>query len=108
MLTVAARWGASLAAPIERTGNASYVQRRSNSDGGRTLSWNSDTMGGAEISNALKQQQQASRNKFGRDPRPGNPLFFEPGTDSPQGISEETLLRMDSLIDKAVAAVEMY
>jgi hypothetical protein len=87
---------------LERSGDPSFVQRRTNADGGRTLSWSNDTAGGAELNDALEQQRQAFQNKFGRDLGPNDPVFFDPNADTPQEISEETLLAdVDSLIDKA-------
>ncbi|OZD06437.1 hypothetical protein CH275_09440 [Rhodococcus sp. 06-235-1A] len=92
---------------LERSGDPSFVQRRTNADGGRTLSWSNDTVGGAELNDSLEEQQQAFRDKFGRDLGPNDPLFFDPDADTPQEISEETLLAdVDSLIDKAMEAGE--
>lgn len=39
----------------------------------------------------LKQALQAFRNKFGRDPLPGEPVFFDETIDVPTPISEEDL-----------------
>ncbi|OZF26033.1 hypothetical protein CH295_25685 [Rhodococcus sp. 14-2483-1-2] len=92
---------------LERSGDPSFVQRRTNADGGRTLSWSNATVGGAEMNEALNQQRKAFQDKFGRDFGPNDPLFFDPDADTPQEISEETLLAdVDSLIDKALAAGE--
>lgn len=52
---------------LERSGDPSFVQRRTNADGGRTLSWSKDTVGGAELNDSLEEQRQAFRDKFGRD-----------------------------------------
>lgn len=90
---------------LGRSGDPSFVQRRSNPDGGRTLSWNNDTAGGAELGEALAGQRAAFRAKFGRDPGPDDPLMFEPGADTPQEISEETMLAdIDSMIERVSAA----
>ena len=44
----------------------------------------------------LKQQLRAFRRKFGRDPLPGEPVFFDPDQDVPTEISEAKL-REDTL-----------
>lgn len=40
---------------------------------------------------ALKAQRTAFRKKFGRDPGPGDPVFFDPDADVPTEISEARL-----------------
>jgi integrase len=39
----------------------------------------------------LEKQLEAFRQKFGRDPGPNDPVFFDPDADAPQPISEEAL-----------------
>jgi hypothetical protein len=39
----------------------------------------------------MRQQLKAFRKKFGRDPLPGEPVFFDPDEDVPTEISEEKL-----------------
>lgn len=90
---------------LGRSGDDSFVQRRSDADGGRTLSWNNDTVVGAEINDALAEQREAFREKFGRDPGHDDPLFFEPDANTPQEISEETLFAdVDHMIEKTRTA----
>ncbi len=36
-----------------------------------------------EISAQLEEQREAFRQKFGRDPGPDDPIFFDPGADQP-------------------------
>jgi hypothetical protein len=61
-----------------------------------------DTPAGAKLSEALEDQLAAFRAKFGRDPGPEDPLFFDPDADEPTplpaGAWHESL---DELIGKA-------
>ena len=47
----------------------------------------------AEVDTELQKQLEAFRRKFGRDPGPNDPVFFDPDADTPQPISEEVLHR---------------
>jgi hypothetical protein len=38
-----------------------------------------------EVYAALKEQREAFRKKFGRDPGPGDPVIFDPLADKPVG-----------------------
>ena len=40
-----------------------------------------------EVHAVLLQQQEAFRKKFGRDPGPGDPMFFDPDADEPTPMS---------------------
>lgn len=42
---------------------------------------------GSRIDKILKKQLRAFRKKFGRDPGPNDPVFFDPNADTPQRIS---------------------
>jgi len=39
----------------------------------------------------LRRQLKAFRKKFGRDPLPGEPMFFDPDASEPAPLAEETL-----------------
>lgn len=43
------------------------------------------------IAHLLKMQLKDFRRKFGRDPLPGEPMFFDPKSDTPEPISESEL-----------------
>jgi hypothetical protein len=40
---------------------------------------------------AMREQREAFIKKFGREPRPDDPIFFDPDADTPIGLSEEKL-----------------
>jgi hypothetical protein len=44
-----------------------------------------------EAAKAMKKQLKAFRKKFNRDPRPDEPIFFDPDADTPQFQSEESI-----------------
>jgi hypothetical protein len=50
-------------------------------------------MGGRKttLSAARRKQREAFIEKFGREPRPDDPLFFDPDYDTPVALSEEKL-----------------
>jgi site-specific recombinase XerD len=41
-----------------------------------------------EAVSLLEQQLQAFRQKFGRDPGPGDPVFFDPSASEPKALSQ--------------------
>ena len=41
-----------------------------------------------ELHEAIRQQLESFREKFGREPGPGDPLFFDPDCDVPTPLSE--------------------
>ena len=43
-----------------------------------------------ETMELLKKQQAAFRQKFGREPGPNDPIFFDPDADRPQPMNVET------------------
>ena len=53
-------------------------------------------------SNLLKAQLKAFKKKFGREPGPDDPVFFDPDYDSPTPISEEKLI--ESIIEASTKA----
>src|SRR5207247_327295 len=54
-----------------------------------------------EANQAVEQQLQAFREKFGRDPKSDDPIFFEPDADEPILISEE---KYDEAMVEAMSA----
>jgi hypothetical protein len=55
-----------------------------------------------EVADALRTQQVQFKEKFGREPAPGDPVFFDPDSDTPQEIDAEKLDKM--MIDVMVKA----
>jgi hypothetical protein len=55
---------------VERAGGPRFVQRERLPDGGRVVRWDPDSEAAAQISDALNQQLERFREKFGREPGP--------------------------------------
>jgi hypothetical protein len=73
---------------VERQGDGTYAQRTVLPDGRTTVSIPPDVV------EELRRQQDRFREKFGRDPGPDDPVFFDPDADEPSplpdGFWEET------------------
>ena len=52
---------------------------------------------------ALKAQKELFVKKFGREPGPSDPVFFDPDSDVPIPMSEE---KIDSILKKAYSALK--
>ncbi len=86
---------------IARQGDPHYVQRHRNG-ACTTYEWSTDTPEGRRMLEAIRYQQEAFRAKFGRDPRPDDPLFFDPDADVPVQLSrEKALANLSELADRA-------
>jgi hypothetical protein len=67
----------------ERAGDPRYVQRTRNPDGSYRVTLP------PEVVQAIRQQAESFREKFGRDMGPDDPVFFDPDVDEPVPLSEE-------------------
>ncbi|MEH6377238.1 hypothetical protein V7793_23340 [Streptomyces sp. KLMMK] len=81
------------------------VERIWNADGSSVVRISTDTPHGEELKGALKSQRDAFREKFGRDPGPGDPLFFDPDADEPTRLTKEYFDGM--MLEMAERAVEL-
>ena len=87
---------------VERSGDPGFVQRERLPDGGRVVRWDPDSEAGIQISGALHQQLERFREKFGRDPGPEDPIFFDPDADDPTPLPADSLSReLDRLVANA-------
>lgn len=66
---------------LERTGDPRFVQRVRTPDGGYMITPAAQHQ--QEIAEALGEQRERFRERFGRDPGPDDPLFFDPDADEP-------------------------
>src|SRR3954449_3742234 len=55
-----------------------------------------------ELKSSLEQQIQSFRDKFGREPGPEDPLFFDPTADTPQPLSDKAMDKIAQDIYKAM------
>lgn len=87
---------------VERSGDPNYAQRQ-RTDDGVVVSWTKDSIAGREFDAALAQQFAAFREKFGRDPGPDDPIFFDPTADEPREMTEANF---DEMIEDLIPAAE--
>lgn len=81
------------------------VERVWNADGSSVVRFSTDTPRGQESKEGLQVQLDAFREKFGREPGPGDPLFFDPDADEPTPLTKAHFEEM--ILDMAERAVEM-
>lgn len=91
------------AAPRRRSD--SPVERIWNADGSSVVRFSADTRHGLKLQESLEGQLDAFREKFGREPGPGDPLFFDPDAEEPIPLTKEYF--DDMLLDMAERAVEI-
>ncbi|MEV6780491.1 hypothetical protein [Streptomyces syringium] len=81
------------------------VERIWNADGSSVVRFSADTPRGQELKEGLEGQLVAFREKFGREPGPDDPLFFDPDADEPTPLTKEYF--DDMMLDMAERAVDM-
>jgi len=72
----------------ERSGDPRFTQRVRLPDGGTALTWDAASTEGQMLREAFDAQLQAFRAKFGRDPGPDDPVFFDPDADEPTEMTD--------------------
>lgn len=70
--------------------------KRERRQSGRTVEINE------ELKTALEQQLRNFREKFGRDPGPGDPVFFDPDSDTPQPMTSKQIEEIGQEINSAM------
>ncbi|MGV0718190.1 hypothetical protein ABQE93_22575 [Mycolicibacterium sp. XJ662] len=74
---------------FERQGDPRFVQQ-DRTETGRTLSWSRESEAGKQMHDALQGQLDAFTAKFGREPGPEDPIFFDPNSDEPVPMRPES------------------
>ena len=73
----------------ERHGDPRYPQQR-RSPTGRTIEWNSESSSaGGQLEASLRKQHALFVEKFGREPGPNDPIFFDPAADEPTPLGAD-------------------
>lgn len=72
---------------VERADDPRFVQQET-FPGRRRVRWSPETPTGAKLSEAIEEQLAAFGAKFGRDPGPNDPLFFDPDVDEPTPLPD--------------------
>ncbi|MEU3713750.1 hypothetical protein [Streptomyces catenulae] len=74
------------------------VERIWNADGSSVIHIPADSPHGQEIQEALREQREFFIEKFGREPNPDDPVFFDPEADEPTPLTkahfDEVMLKM--------------
>lgn len=81
------------------------VERVWNADGSSVVRISTDTPQGQQLAESLDGQLEAFREKFGREPEPDDPLFFDLDADEPTRLTKEHFDSM--MLDMAESAVEL-
>ncbi|UWE07444.1 hypothetical protein [Actinacidiphila bryophytorum] len=95
----------SSATPTTHRSNDRPVERIWNADGSSVIRISTGTPVGREVQEGLEGQAAAFRDKFGREPGPGDPLFFDPDADEPTPLSREHFDNV--MLDMAARAAEL-
>jgi hypothetical protein len=90
----------------ERTGDPRFVQRTTGPDGATSLHRDPDTPTGRHMAQVLEGQHERFRQKFGREMRGDDPVFFDPHADTPTPMAPEAMdasfrRTFDELIEQA-------
>lgn len=81
------------------------VERIWNADGSSVIRFSTDSPQGKQFKKAMKYQQKMFRKKFGRDPGPDDPLFFDLEADEPVPLTKKHFDNM--MLEMAGHAAEM-
>lgn len=74
---------------VERQGDPRFTQRLT-TETGAVVSWEAGTPMDSQMREAVGAQTRLFREKFGRDPGPDDPLFFDPDAEQPMALTKET------------------
>jgi len=75
---------------VERSGDPRFVQRRRHDDGTTVYQWLVGSPLDQYLREMMHRQAERFRAKFGRDPGPDDPVFFDPSTDEPRPFDPDT------------------
>jgi hypothetical protein len=93
---------------VERSNDPRFSQRIHSQDGTIVYQWPADTPQGKQFREAIEGQIREFREKFGREPGPDDPLFFDRDADEPRTLDESAMAReMTRAIREAGAKAEI-
>ena len=78
---------------VERSQDPRFVQRIHGQDGSTVYRWSTDSVQHEQLREMLEGQVRRFRDKFGRDPSPEDPIFFDPDADEPRLLDLDTVTR---------------
>ncbi len=75
---------------VERSHDPRFTQRIRQDDGTTVYQWPVDSPQDKHLREAMERQAERFREKFGRDPGPEDPIFFDPDADEPRPFDLDT------------------
>jgi hypothetical protein len=78
---------------LERSHDPRFIQRIRHDDGTTVYQWPVDSPLNEYLRETLEHQAERFRTKFGRDPGPEDPIFFDPDADHPRPVNPDTATR---------------
>ena len=78
---------------LERSHDPRFVQRTRHDDGTTVYQWPVDSPLDQYLREMMQRQAGRFRTKFGRDPGPEDPVFFDPDADEPRPFDPDTATR---------------
>jgi hypothetical protein len=76
-----------------RSHDPRFTQRIHHNDGTTVYQWPVDSPLDNYLREMMEHQAERSRTKFGRDPGPEDPIFFDPDADEPRPFDPDTATR---------------
>ncbi|MDQ4032143.1 MAG: hypothetical protein M3332_07725 [Actinomycetota bacterium] len=78
---------------VERSQDPRFTQRIHRDDGSTVYRWPTDSVQHEQLREMMERQAQRFQDKFGRDPRPEDPIFFDLDADAPRPLDLDTVTR---------------
>ena len=78
---------------VERSQDPRFTQRIHRHDGSTVYRWPAGSPQHEQLREMMESQARLFRDKFGRDPRPEDPIFFDPDADEPRPRELEAVSR---------------
>jgi hypothetical protein len=78
---------------VERSHDPRFTQRIRQHDGTTVYQWPADSPQEKQLREMMTRQAGRFRDKFGRDPGPEDPIFFDPNADEPRPHDLDTVTR---------------
>ncbi|MFI7166942.1 hypothetical protein ACIBM3_31255 [Rhodococcus erythropolis] len=93
---------------VERSGNAQFVQRQIDPlTGDRTLSMSPQHPAAQDMRESMQELRREFTERFGREPGPEDPLFFDPVNDVPTEMPPEAAAtQFDTMLDNMAAQTD--
>ena len=78
---------------VQRSLDPRFTQRIHRPDGTTVYQWPADSPQHKQLREMMEGQARRFRDKFGHDPGPEDPIFFDPNADEPRPLELDTVTR---------------